>query len=120
MKKYSKYFYKDSHGQMRMTYEGWKEYNRKNRGTIAGKVMTTPEGTTIRVADTHKGKTPSAFRVFMDSIGAYKVTRVSGSLVILVIYGASMLILQQEKLQDMMLQELLSMTILLQVISRVI
>ena len=74
MKYYSKYFYKDSHGQMRMTYEGWKEYNRKNKGTIAGKVMTTPEGTTIRVADTHKGETPSAFRVFMDSIGAYKTT----------------------------------------------
>ena len=75
MKYYSKYFYKDSHGQMRMTYEGWKEYNRKNKGTIAGKVMTTPEGTTIRVVDTHKGETPSAFRVFMDSIGAYKVTK---------------------------------------------
>lgn len=75
MKNYSKYFYKDSHGQMRMTYEGWKEYNRKNKGTVAGKVMTTPEGTTIRVADTHKGETPSAFRVFMDSIGAYKVTK---------------------------------------------
>ena len=75
MKHYSKYFYKDSHGQMRRTYEGWKEYNRKNKGTIAGKVMTTPEGTTIRVADTHKGETPSAFRVFMDSIGAYKVTK---------------------------------------------
>lgn len=75
MKNFSKYFYKDSHGQMRMTYEGWKEYNRKNKGTIAGKVMTTPEGTTIRVADTHKGETPSAFRVFMDSIGAYKVTK---------------------------------------------
>ena len=75
MKYYSKYFYKDSHGQMRMTYEGWKEYNRKNKGTIAGKVVTTPEGTTIRVADTHKGETPSAFRVFMDSIGAYKVTK---------------------------------------------
>lgn len=75
MKYYSKYFYKDSHGQMRMTWAGWKEYNRKNKGTIAGKVMTTPEGTTIRVADTHKGETPSAFRVFMDSIGAYKTTK---------------------------------------------
>lgn len=75
MKRYSKYFYKDSHGQMRMTYEGWKEYNRKDKGTVAGKVMTTPEGTTIRVADTHKGETPSEFRVFMDSIGAYSVTK---------------------------------------------
>ena len=75
IKKYSKYFYKDSHGQMRMTYAGWKEYNRKNKGTIAGKVVTTPEGTTIRVADTHKGETPSAFRIFMDSIGAYKTTK---------------------------------------------
>lgn len=75
MKNFSKYFYKDSHGQMRMTYEGWKEYNRKNKGTIAGKVMTTPEGTTIRVADTHKGETPSAFRQFMDSIGAHNATK---------------------------------------------
>ena len=75
MKNFSNYFYKDSHGQMRMSYAGWKEYNRKNRGTAAGKVMTTPEGTTIRVADTHNGETPSAFRQFMDSIGAYKVTK---------------------------------------------
>ncbi len=75
MKNFSNYFYKDSHGQMRMTYEGWKEYNRKSKGTVAGKVMTTPEGTTIRVADTHNGETPSAFRQFMDSIGAHKVTK---------------------------------------------
>ena len=75
MKRYSKYFYKDSHGQMRMTYEGWKEYNTTNKGKVAGKVMTTPEGTTIRVADAHKGETPSEFRVFMDSIGAYSVTK---------------------------------------------
>lgn len=75
MKRYSKYFYKDSHGQMRMTYEGWKEYNTTNKGKVAEKVMTTPEGTTIRVADAHKGETPSEFRVFMDSIGAYSVTK---------------------------------------------
>ena len=75
MEGYSKYFYKDSHGQMRMNYAGWKEYNRKNKGTAAGKVMTTPEGTTIRVADTHNGETPSAFKQFMDSIGAYNVTK---------------------------------------------
>lgn len=75
IKNYSQYFYKDSHGQMRMTYAGWKEYNRKNKGTIAGKVMTTPEGTTIRVADTHNGETSSAFRQFMDNLGAYKVTK---------------------------------------------
>lgn len=75
MKNYSKYFYKDSHGQMKMTWAGWEEYNGKNKGTIAGKVEVTPEGTTIRVADTNKGETPSAFRVFMDSIGANKVTK---------------------------------------------
>ena len=75
MKNFSKYFYKDSHGQMRMTYAGWKEYNRKNKGTAAGKVMTTPEGTTIRVADTHNGETPSAFRQFMDNLGANNVTK---------------------------------------------
>ena len=71
---FSKYFYKDSHGQMRMNQAGWKEYNRKNYGEVAGKVMTTPEGTTIRVASSNGKESASEFRKFMDSIGAAKVT----------------------------------------------
>ena len=73
MKRYSKYFYKDSHGQMRMTYAGWKEYNKKVKST-SGKPMVTPEGTTILTpVSTTYGKSP--FRQFMDNLGAYKVTK---------------------------------------------
>lgn len=73
MKRYSKYFYKDSHGQMRMTYAGWKEYNKKVKST-SGRPMVTPEGTTILTsASTTYEKSP--FRQFMDSLGAYKVTK---------------------------------------------
>lgn len=71
---FSQYFYKDSHGQMRMNQAGWKEYNRKNYGEVAGKVITTPEGTTIRVASSNGKESASEFRKFMDSIGAAKVT----------------------------------------------
>ena len=74
LKKYSEYFYKDSHGQVRMKYAGWKEYNRKNYGEVAGKVITTPESTTIRVASSNGKENASEFRKFMDSIGAAKVT----------------------------------------------
>ena len=74
IKNYSNYFYRKN-GKWQMSYAGWKEYNRKNRGTAAEKIMTTPEGTTIRVADIHKGERPSEFRSFMDSIGAYRVTK---------------------------------------------
>lgn len=73
MKRYSKYFYKDSHGQMRMTYAGWKEYNKKVKST-SGMPMVTPEGITILAsASTAYGKSP--FRQFMDNLGAYKVTK---------------------------------------------
>lgn len=73
MKRYSKYFYKDSHGQMRITYAGWKEYNKKVKST-SGKPMVTPEGTTILTSvGTTYGKSP--FRQFMDNLGAYKVTK---------------------------------------------
>ena len=73
MKRYSKYFYKDNHGQMRMTWKGWQEYNRKVKGTT-GKVQQTPEGTTILTSvGTAYSKSP--FRQFMDSLGTNKVTR---------------------------------------------
>lgn len=68
MKRYSKYFYKDSHGQMRMTYAGWKEYNKKVKST-SGTPMVTPEGITILAP------VSTTFRQFMDNLGAYKVTK---------------------------------------------
>lgn len=74
LEKYSQYFYKDADGRIKMTWKGWQEYNRKSIGKPAGKVMTTPEGTTIRVASIDgENKTPSEFRKFMDSIGAKNI-----------------------------------------------
>ena len=74
LEKYSQYFYKDTDGRIKMTWKGWQEYNRKSVGKPADKVMTTPEGTTIRVASIdEENKTPSEFRKFMDSIGAKNI-----------------------------------------------
>lgn len=71
LKNYSKYFYRDANGRIKMTWEGWQEYNRKVKGT-SGKPMVTPEGTTILTsASTTYSKSP--FRTFMDSIGAKNV-----------------------------------------------
>ena len=71
LKRYSKYFYKDANGRIRMTWEGWQEYNRKVRSN-SGKPMVTPEGTTILTSvSTTYSKSP--FRTFMDSIGAKNV-----------------------------------------------
>lgn len=79
MKNYSKYFYKDSHGQMRMTYEGWKEYNRNAtpRVTSAGSGSGTARLMNVET-QMQGGKrpfTPTAFRTFMDNLGANKVTK---------------------------------------------
>lgn len=79
MKRYSKYFYKDNHGQMRMTYEGWKEYNRNAtpRVTLAGSGSGTARLMNIetQMQNSKKVFTPTAFRQFMDSIGAHNVTK---------------------------------------------
>lgn len=71
LKRYSKYFYKDANGRIRMTWEGWQEYNRKVRSN-SGNPMVTPEGVTILTSvSTTYSKSP--FRTFMDSIGAKNV-----------------------------------------------
>lgn len=79
MKRYSKYFYKDSHGQMRMTYAGWKEYNRNAtpRVTSAGSGSGTARLMNVETQMQNGSKkfTPTAFRQFMDNSGAYKVTK---------------------------------------------
>lgn len=71
LKSYSKYFYRDANGRIRMTWEGWQEYNRKVRNT-SGKTMVTPEGTTILTSASNT-YSKSPFRTFMDSIGAKNV-----------------------------------------------
>ena len=79
MKRYSKYFYKDSHGQMRMTYAGWKEYNRNAtpRVTSAGSGSGTARLMNVETQMQNGSKkfTPTTFRQFMDNLGAYKVTK---------------------------------------------
>lgn len=69
MKRYSKYFYKDNHGQMRMTWAGWQEYTR-NATPTAG----SSKGTARLRQNGSKKFTPTAFRQFMDNLGANKVT----------------------------------------------
>lgn len=73
IKNYSQYFDIDGEGRIRMNPAGWREYNKKYYGEPAGKVETTPEGTTIRVASLNKKVSPSEFRKFMDSIGGASV-----------------------------------------------
>ena len=79
MKNYSKYFYKDSHGQMRMTWAGWKEYNRNATPgvTSAGSGSGTARLMNVET-QMQGGKRPftsTAFRTFMDNLGANKVTK---------------------------------------------
>lgn len=76
MKNYSKYFYKKN-GQWKMNNDGWKEYNRN----ATPKVNTGASGGgTARLLNTetqmkHSSTkfTPTAFRKFMDNIGAKNV-----------------------------------------------
>ena len=79
--RFSRYFYKDSNGKVRITAAGLAEYNRKNYGEIAGKVTTTPEGTVIREASSYGKESPSEFRKFMDSIGAENINTNNNTIV---------------------------------------
>lgn len=79
MKNFSKYFYKDSHGQMRMTYEGWKEYNRNATPGVTSAGSGSGTARLMNVETQMQGGkrpfTPTAFRTFMDNLGANKVTK---------------------------------------------
>jgi len=70
MKQYAKYFTTDANGNVRMTAEGLKEYNRKVRQT-SGKPMVTPEGTTI-LTEASSSYVDSPFKQFIDSLGGGK------------------------------------------------
>lgn len=72
IKNYSKYFYKGKDGHIYMNQAGLKEYNRIVQGKIGGKIMTTPEGTVIGVADPNGKGSYTNFRRFIDSIGGTK------------------------------------------------
>lgn len=77
MKGYSKYFYKDNHGQMRMTWAGWQEYTRNAtpRVTSAGSGSGTARLMNVetQMQGGRRKFTPTAFRTFMDSIGAKNI-----------------------------------------------
>lgn len=78
MKRYSKYFYKEN-GQWKMKYAGWKEYNRNATPivTSAGSGSGTARLMNVETQMQNGSKkfTPTAFRQFMDNLGAYKVTK---------------------------------------------
>lgn len=78
MKNFSKYFYKEN-GQWKMKYAGWKEYNRNAtpRATSAGSGSGTARLMNVETQMQNGSKkfTPTAFRQFMDSIGAHNVTK---------------------------------------------
>ena len=67
---YKKYFYKDESGRWKMTYAGWKEYNRKNSKTT-GDTYQTPEGVTT-LTNVRTTYTPSAFKQFVDKMNGGK------------------------------------------------
>lgn len=101
-----------------MNYKGWKAYNDKRYIPV-----TTSTSTGIQGAQGHY--VDSDFKRFIDRLGgkgAISSDRFGPNQRVNVgNYGVDMLmILQQQELQDMMLQELLSMTTLLQVINKVI
>lgn len=71
IKEFSDFFYKDKNGNYRMNQKGLKAYYAT--GKVAGDVMVTPEGTTIRTAKIGKGVNDySDFRKFIDSLGGAK------------------------------------------------
>lgn len=75
MKRYSKYFYKDNHGQMRMTWAGWQEYTRNATPRVTSAGSGSGTARIMKMQNGSKKSTPTAFRQFMDSIGAYSVTK---------------------------------------------
>jgi hypothetical protein len=78
MKNFSKYFYKEN-GQWKMKYAGWKEYNRNaTPRTIlvgSGRSTTRLMDVETQMQNGSKKFTPTAFRQFMDNIGAHNVTK---------------------------------------------
>jgi hypothetical protein len=78
MKNFSKYFYKEN-GQWKMKYAGWKEYNRNatSRTILVGSGRSTTRLMDVETQMQNGSKkfTPTAFRQFMDNIGAHNVTK---------------------------------------------
>ena len=76
LKNYSKYFYRDANGRIRMTWKGWQEYNRNATPRVS--IPASGSGTArLMNAETQiqneRKFTPTGFRTFMDSIGAKNI-----------------------------------------------
>lgn len=77
LKNYSKYFYRDRNGRIRMTWEGWQEYNRDATLRVGASASGGGTARLMNVETQMQNKrnkfTPTSFRTFMDSIGAKNV-----------------------------------------------
>lgn len=77
LKNYSKYFYRDRNGRIRMTWEGWQEYNRNATLRVSASASGGGTARLMNVETQMQNKrnkfTPTKFRTFMDSIGAKNV-----------------------------------------------
>lgn len=67
IKNFSKYFYKDAKGRIKMNEAGLQEYKRVIKGT-SGDPLVTPEGTVI-LTNVKETSSPTSFRRFIDSLG---------------------------------------------------
>lgn len=77
LKGYSQYFYKDANGRIKMTWKGWQEYNRNATPRVSSSVSGSGTARLMNVETQMQGGrrkfTPTAFRTFMDSIGAKNI-----------------------------------------------
>ena len=77
LKSYSQYFYKDANGRIKMTWKGWQEYNRNATPRVSSSASSSGTARLMNVETQMQGGrrkfTPTAFRTFMDSIGAKNI-----------------------------------------------
>ena len=77
LKSYSQYFYKDANGRIKMTWKGWQEYNRNATPGVSSSASGSGTARLMNVETQMQGGrrkfTPTAFRTFMDSIGAENI-----------------------------------------------
>lgn len=77
LKSYSQYFYKDANERIKMTWKGWQEYNRNATPRVSSSASGSGTARLMNVETQMQGGrrkfTPTAFRTFMDSIGAKNI-----------------------------------------------
>lgn len=77
LKSYSQYFYKDADGRIKMTWKGWQEYNRNATPRVSSSASGSGTARLMNVETQMQGGrskfTPTAFRTFMDNIGAKNI-----------------------------------------------